>query len=475
MSKPVRQALADNVIASGASIFDYGCGRGSDVRRLKAAGHAAVGWDPEHAPDAPLLPAQVVNLGYVVNVIERAAERRDALLRAWSLAERVLIVTARLKFDALGQDLTPFEDGFLTNRGTFQKFYDHAELRDWIAASLDVQPVAAAPGMFYVFREPTERESFVASRHRRSGEGWSRYASERLFEQHRALFKAVLPFFCDRGRLPSVKECEAAAALYETVSRLNFILECIEKLVGPEEYGRIVSERRQDLLVYLALSRFAKRPSLHRLPEDLQLDIRSFFPSYQAACSAADELLFAVGVQSRLEKAFQEASVGKLTGNALYVHVSAVPRLPTLLRLYEGCARGYVGSVEGTTVVKLHRGKSQVSYLAYPGFDAEAHPVLVGSLVVDLRRLAVHYRDYTDYADPPVLHRKELFVDSDYPRREVFAALTRAEERGGLLSGERRIGSRTAWEDFLRDRGLTVRGHRLMRIRRANVSTGAVV
>jgi hypothetical protein len=78
---------------------------------------------------------------------------------------------------------------------------------------------------------------------------------------------------------------------------------------------------------------------------------------------------------------------------------SALPRLPTLLRLYEGCARGYVGSVEGATVVKLHRGKSQVSYLAYPRFDVDGHPVFVGSLIVDFQRLAVHDRDYSDHLE----------------------------------------------------------------------------
>lgn len=464
LSKPIRQARVDGVITTETTVFDYGCGHGSDVTRLRLDGHVASGWDPEHAPNTPLRPSHVVNLGYVINVIEKAQERREALVRAWSLAERVLIVTARLKFDMLGQELTPFEDGYLTNRGTFQKFYDQVELRDWIAASIDVQPVAAAPGMFYVFRQATDRESFVASRHRRSGGSWSRYERERLFEDKRGLFEAVLPFFLERGRLPSVKECAAAAPLYKAVPRLTFILASVKRLVGPADYEKLVSERRQDLLVYLALSRFSKRPSIGRLPDDLQLDIRSFFSSYQAACSAADELLFAVGQRSRLEHGFQTAEVGKLTGNALYAHVSAVSRLPTLLRLYEGCARAYVGSVEGTTIVKLHRGKSQVSYLAYPTFDADAHPALAGSLVVDLTRLAVHYRDYSDHVDPPVLHRKELFVDCTYPRRELFARLTHKEEQNGLLSGDARIGSRDAWRMLLSSRGFTVRGHRLFRV-----------
>ena len=36
---------------------------------------------------------------------------------------------------------------------------------------------------------------------------------------------------------------------------------------------------------------------------------------------------------------------------ALYVHLDAIPPLPTLLRLYEGCARVYVGRAPGANVV----------------------------------------------------------------------------------------------------------------------------
>ena len=50
------------------------------------------GWDPVHLPDGSRAPAQVVNLGYVVNVIEDADERAECLACAWGCAERVLIV-----------------------------------------------------------------------------------------------------------------------------------------------------------------------------------------------------------------------------------------------------------------------------------------------------------------------------------------------------------------------------------------------
>lgn len=462
-SKPIRYALADGLIAGGVSVFDYGCGRGSDVNRLRDDGFECAGWDPAHAPSTPLQTADVVNLGYVVNVIESETERREALRSAWSLTRRVLIVTARLSFDSLGQDLVPFGDGYLTGRGTFQKFFDHSELQQWVTSSLDAPVVAAGPGIFYVFRDPSAREAFLATRQRRPAVALRPARHEVLFERYRALFDAVLAFVGARGRLPSVKECPDAAALYEAVPRLDTILAVVARSVGEQVFEQIVTDRRQDLLVYLALSRFERRPPLQQLSDDLQLDIRSFFRSYREACANADTLLFQVGQHDQREAAFAQTKVGKLTASSLYVHTSAVPHLPMLLRLYEGCARGYIGTVEGTTLVKLHRHEPRVSYLSYPRFDRDPHPCLIGSLVVDLRRLSVRYLDYSERDDPPVLHRKELFVAAGYPRRDMFANLTRSEEAHGFLSQANPIGTRRAWEAVLKARGYALRGHRLVK------------
>jgi DNA phosphorothioation-associated putative methyltransferase len=464
LSRPVRLALDDGVLASGATFFDYGCGRGTDVAIVSARGITAEGWDPVHAPDRPRHLADVVNLGFVVNVIEDEAERREALRAAWELTKGVLVVTARMRFEELGQALTPYRDGYLTSRGTFQKFYDHGELRTWVAQSVGVDPVAAAPGTFYVFRDSAARESFLASRQRRTGPSLRPSSAELVFDRHRQLFDEILPFFSARGRLPAVHEVAAIGQLLEAVPRVDTLLRAIRTAVGSEAFDKVVSERQQDLLVYLALAKFDKRPSIQRLPLDIQLDVRSLFPSYAVACERADQLLLQVGDRCSREAAFQEATVGKLTGNALYVHVSSVHRLPVLLRLYEGCARAFVGAVEGTTLVKLHRMKHQVSYLSYPRFDQDAHPVLVGSLVVRLRDLVVDYRDYSTWTDPPLLHRKELFVAEDYPKRALFAGLTAREERLGLLTEPSTIGTLSGWQFRVRSAGVTITGHRVRRL-----------
>src|SRR5262249_44098526 len=127
LSRPVRLAIEDGLITEKTRVFDYGCGLGGDVRRLRDRGIRCWGWDPVHAPRERLRRADLVNLGYVANVIERVDERSAALREAWKLAERVLVVAARLTIDARGDHVAAFEDGHVTRLGTFQKYFDQSE------------------------------------------------------------------------------------------------------------------------------------------------------------------------------------------------------------------------------------------------------------------------------------------------------------------------------------------------------------
>ena len=76
LSRPVALALQDHLIHPQRTFFDYGCGRGDDLLRLQNLGIAVSGWDPAFFPDEERSPADVVNLGYVVNVIEEPRRRR---------------------------------------------------------------------------------------------------------------------------------------------------------------------------------------------------------------------------------------------------------------------------------------------------------------------------------------------------------------------------------------------------------------
>lgn len=89
LSRPVRLALEAALFAGDATFFDYGCGHGVDVRLISARGYVSGGWDPYYFPESEIRSADIVNLGYVINVIECQQERRAALLEAWARAKGV--------------------------------------------------------------------------------------------------------------------------------------------------------------------------------------------------------------------------------------------------------------------------------------------------------------------------------------------------------------------------------------------------
>jgi DNA phosphorothioation-associated putative methyltransferase len=463
MSRPIRLALDHGLISPDNSVFDYGCGHGHDLRLLRGVGVSCSGWDPVHRPEGELIPAEVVNLGYVVNVIEDAGERAATLTSAWALTRKLLIVSARLAAEARDGRFAPFGDGCLTRLSTFQKFYQQHELREWINETLKVSSVPVAPGIFYVFRDQNLHQSFVASHYRRSSITPRPRRSDILFEEHRALFEPLMTFIAARGRLPDRSEIESADEIPRQIGSLKRAFGIIRSVTGTEQWDQIREARSQDLLIYLALARFNGRPRMSQLPRDLQLDVQDFYSSYSRACALADELLFSAGNMDLIDEACRTTSLGKLTPNALYIHTSALSTLSPVLRVYEGCARAYIGAVEGANIIKLHRRTPQVSYLGYPDFERDPHPALMASLIIPLQTFQVQYRDYTDSKNPPILHRKEAFLLPDHPLRVKFARLTKQEERNGLFDDLHSIGTRDGWAAVLSKKGLFISGHRLLR------------
>ncbi len=463
LSRPLKCAIADGLLSIDVRLLDYGCGRGDDLRLLTAGGYAARGWDPVHRPHDPLETADVVNLGYVVNVIENPQERQAALQRAWDLAGQVLIVSARLSMDArfLGE-AQDFADGLLTSRGTFQKFFDQLELRNWIDHTLGVSAVPAAPGVFYVFRDEEQRSAFIASRYRRRLAAPRLTRSAALYAEHEALLQPLMNFVTERGRLPADDELPNSAALWEVLGTVRKAFRVILNVTDSERWDQIARERGQDLLIYLALARFEGRPNFSRLPQALQRDVKGFFSNYRQACAEADKLLYSLGAPGVREAACTDSPVGKPTPSALYVHESALPALSPLLRLFEGCAQAYLGRVDGANIIKLHRGEPKVSYLSYPNFESDPHPALASALTVHLQTFRVKTRDYADSRNRPILHRKELFLAPDHPLFEKFARLTRIEESKGLFDDTSRIGLEEGWKEMLAQKGLYLRGHRLL-------------
>lgn len=461
LSKPVAQAIQDAIITVGRSVLDYGCGRGGDVRRLQQLGYTAVGWDPAFAPDQPLVAADIVNLGYVVNVIESAEERAQALQHAWDLAREVLVVAARVDWEAHGVVSKPAADGIVTGRGTFQKFFTQYELKMWIESVLECGTYAAAPGVFYVFRNPADAESLRARQVRRPSAAPRQSMAELLYEQHSDLLEALASFLEDRGRLPDVSELNSGESLLAAFGSVKQAFRVLCRATGRSDWSAEAARARDNFLVYLALSAFAGRPRMGALPPDMQRDVKELFGSYRAAVTEADRLLFSLGSNDELARIVRDLPVGKILPDAVYFHTSAIAALPAFLRVYEGCGTVLAGSVPGT-VIKLHRQQRKVSYLFYRAFEKDPHPALSASLRVDLRTFNIRFTDYRDSGNPPILHRKENLLSRDHPLYSKFARLTAQEERADLL-GVPGIGLRNTWNRLLEEEGWRLAGHRLVK------------
>ena len=145
-----------------------------------------------------------------------------------------------------------------------------------------------------------------------------------------------------------------------------------------------------------------------------------------------------------------------------YIHESGLEYLSPVLRLFEGCARGYIGRVSEANMIKIHRQEPKVSYLGYPDFETDPHPALAFSLTVHFQTFRVKFQDYRSNKNPPILHRKETFLHPSHPLRKIFERLTRIEEKKNLYENPSQIGTRDGWEKVLEEKGLYFRGHRLL-------------
>ncbi|CAO4151594.1 DNA phosphorothioation-associated putative methyltransferase [Methylorubrum extorquens] len=278
LSTPIQALLRYGVIDAGATIFDYGCGRGSDVEGLRAAGVHASGWDRYFAPEAQKQGADVVNLGFVLNVIERPKERIEVLRDAFALARRCLAVAVITSSRARLDSCRPYGDGYVTRWGTFQKFYLPGELKAFVEDTLGRAAVPAGPGLFFVFRDSLAEQWFLATRQARSAPSpvtmlaRRHLASDSRAEELRSELESIVARAYELGRIPVPDEVpqDVKPRLAKAKIGLAAALRLGAQLCDPEQLANARKSRVDGLRVYFALNLFNGRVAYKKLPERLQ-------------------------------------------------------------------------------------------------------------------------------------------------------------------------------------------------------------
>jgi DNA phosphorothioation-associated putative methyltransferase len=460
-SRPIAIAFEHGVIHPGLTVLDYGCGRGDDIQYLTEQGISAFGWDPHYCPHNPIREADVVNLGYVLNVIEDANERAEVLLRAFALARRALIVAVRV--DRGPNAGEAFADGLITSWNGFQKLYTQAEFKAYLEQISGVAPTMASLGIAYLLKDATLQSQLLA----RNSVSRPMIGRQHAIEEFRTsdIGAAYLTLARSLARLPRPREFSDFEALRTRFGSPQRIARLANALLDPMQLEGLKTQRRQNFLVYYAASRLdgLKVPRLNMLSPELQGEILSIWPTYKQARDEGEAFLFSLGDREKVRVALTSSSVGKFVGDSLYAHRSAEEQLPPLARLQIFAARQIVGEV-GFDLLKLSADGRKVSFLSYPKFDSEAHPSLHSATSIYLPKTDYSYRDYAGSENPPILHRKDTLVDNTYPLYEKFASLTAQEDKHGLLSRSD-IGLKQTWERILLEAGLHIKGHRLLRLR----------
>lgn len=440
LSAPMKTLAKNGFLSGQYSIFDYGCGRGDDLRELEAHGLDALGWDPNFRPDSEIVNSEIVNIGFVINVIEDQDERISAVLGAWEATGKLLVISAMLANESYLAQFKPYKDGVITSRNTFQKYFSQAELKSYIERTLDDEPIAISPGIFYVFKDKALEQHFLQNRHKRSYQ-WKQLTEPKpvsedqariLFTKHQELLESFWLSCLAYGRVPANEEFNKSEEIKDTIGSNKKALKLVTDWFGQEELELAAEMRKEDLLIYFALGMFEGRKSYTHLPDDLKRDIKAFFDTHKIALHQAKDLLFNIAnieqITTECLKAKKILPASKLTleneqPHSLTIHKNFIDELSPLLRVYVYSALQLYGEIDDIQLIKIHITSGKVTLLGYEGFDDSPLPQLKERVKIKMAEQDVDFFDYINEDRRPLLLNKIDYIDEsfkDYKIQKAF-------------------------------------------------------
>ena len=429
LSRPLQFAARHGFLAGQYSVFDYGCGRGHDVAILDVGGIDVSGWDPHYKKDSEIKSADLVNLGYVLNVIDSRGEREETLAEAYALAEVLLVVSVLIEGYSDAHMGERYGDGVITETGSFQKYFGIEEAKAFLEEVVGQEAFPVAKGIFFIFKDKIEEQRFLSQKHKRKTDiehlltlappsedshSWSDWVA---FQEHKTILSDLWRRMVVLGRLPAKSELTA-----DIISYIETHFGSIRKAAKVAQCGFDSTEilaareaRINDLKVYFALNLFNRRQSYSTLPDELQRDVNVFFSSYTEAIDVGRKLLFSVADTELIGEECVSASrngIGVLDGDhSFQFHRDLLADLPTVLRVYVGCAEKLYGTSDECDLIKIHIGSGKVTFLEYENYDSSALPRLINRFKVNLREQSMEHYVYGEIY-PQLLYMKSSYMKS---------------------------------------------------------------
>ncbi|MEZ9852210.1 DNA phosphorothioation-associated putative methyltransferase [Vibrio breoganii] len=437
LSAPMKMLVKHGYLEGSFSIFDYGCGRGDDLRELEAHGLDALGWDPNFRPDADVVNADIVNLGFVLNVIEDQDERLEALIKAWELADKLLVVSVMLANENYISQFKPYKDGIVTSRNTFQKYYAQSEIKAYIERSIQDDVLTVAPGIFFIFKDKLEEQHYLQKKYKRHHK-WKQLTSPQVREtddtlklaisKNQQLFENFWNRCLELGRVPANDEFKDSTKVRELIGSHKKIFTLLQTLYSTNDFDTAEKARKEDLLQYLCMGLFEKRKPYTQQPDSLKRDIKAFFGDYKTALNLATELLFAISdrelINKQCENAHKALSASALNENhSLIFHKEFIDELPIVLRVYVGAGIQMYGELDDSIdLIKIHTTSGKLTLTGYDDFEKSV-PFLVERIKIKMAEQDIDFFDYVDDNRRPPLVNKHLYMsiqDDNYKKQTSF-------------------------------------------------------
>ncbi|MEY8144443.1 DNA phosphorothioation-associated putative methyltransferase [Falsihalocynthiibacter sp. CO-5D18] len=435
VSAPIFLLQSGAVISKDSSVLDYGCGRGDDVEALKKVQIDARGWDPHFSPNTQYLEVcDVVNLGFVLNVIEDRDERMEALRLAFGYARQCLSVSVMLIGKGDLSNSRPYKDGFLTSRNTFQKYYSQGEICDFIANTLEVQPVAAGPGVFFVFRDEVAEQRYLFRRQsglrqpvsspRKPNTFKGPKRSKDISKANQNIINELERLIRELGRHPD--EVELPDKLRKKISRSLHALPYLSNLAFKEIEGPELHEtalrKIESLTLFFALNAFSGQKTYRELPAELQRDVRVFMGSHQRAISDGQAFLYSIGDTDKLIEdahSAEAAGAGCVKEGKFQFHVNNLPLLSARLQGYVAIGQRLAGDLSDATLMRIHFSSKKFSALYIPDFDTSALPRVVKRVKVSFQSFDVDLIDHTEDGKVRLLYFRSRYLVNDHPHFDL--------------------------------------------------------
>jgi DNA phosphorothioation-associated putative methyltransferase len=484
LSAPIQLMISHGLISQTVEIFDYGCGRGDDLKGLKENGFICSGWDPHYANDYPRVPADIVNLGFVVNVIEEPAERVETIKTAFELARVAMVVSVMLHSkDSPGK---PYRDGFLTGRSTFQKYFSQEEFKDYLESILNLEPIMLGPGIAVVFSDKEAEQRFLMGRYRSSNVA-RRLLSSRLnpripralkerkarvqrvlkaareIEELRPILEPLWTQTLDFGRFPESFEIYELDALQEIVS-LTQAKRLIRTNFDQDLLKQASQTRSDEIKLFFAARQFGRKSVYKELDLRLKTDIKHFFGDYKTANQEAMKLLLASANPDEIKSACEEAAADGLgwleeKSHSLQLHISLVERLPIVLRAYVTCGLILWDNLSEFHLIKIHISTGKLTLLQYAEFDNEAIPLLIKRIKINIPKLDYDVFEYDSatFRPTPLLF-KSRYMHEDLQGYALQVQFDEMLEASGALDRFDQYPSIQNIQDELAIRRLEIEG-----------------